>query len=289
MHHLGDLIPASWADIHSSCITHDLAVLKNTYRHNGNSMPEPIKEVAPIIQHAANVCNNYTADFIAMINSFTPDALANGFSTLVGALVGAMLAYFLQRKSQKSVDHEIAQVAGHQLMFALLQQINCLVLIQRDFVFEHIESPGRFLSIPPTPPFDIKKNVLDLPELSFLLNSKDGRAILYDYYIAQENYIEAISQWNMRSSMHLEKVQPALAANGLKSGEAISEEMLQQVLGAHVYGSMVNSTENCIISLRRSFQKLSAVKVDARAYLVRRFKTEDFTDFSIPENFGLSD
>jgi hypothetical protein len=248
-----------------------------------------------LLKKIIEVSTNFLSDFMntlsELIQKVTPDAFANGFSTLVGAFFGAVLAYFLQRKFQKTTETETAEVAGHKLMFSLLQQINTLVLIQRDYIFEHLQNPFRFLSIPAMSQHDLKKNILELPDLSFLLNSKDGRAVLYNFYIAQENYIEAMSQLNLRSTLHLEKIQPALAASGIQQGAEISEEELRLKLNldSHVYGAIINSTNNCIISIQRAYEKLSAVKIEARVYLVRRFKTEDFTEFSIEESYGLTE
>jgi hypothetical protein len=225
----------------------------------------------------------------ALFTKISADALANGFATLVGALFGAMLAYVLQRKFQKSADHKNDLSSAHRLMFALLQQINTIVLIQRDYVYNEIKSPGRFLSIPATPPYDTTKNILQLPELAFLLTTKEARTILYDFYLAQENYIEALNQWNIRSTLHLDKVQPSLAASGIANGSTITPETLQNALGVHLFGSIVNSTDNCIETLQRAFQKLAAVKVKARAYLVVKFKTNDFTDFDFPDTYGLAE
>lgn len=228
-------------------------------------------------------------DIATIIKPITPDALANGFATFSGALFGAMLAYVLQRRFQKSLDHKSAHTAAHRLMFALLQQINTIVLIQRDYVHEHLSNPARFISIPATPHYDTAKNVLQLSELAFLIETKEGRVILYEFYIAQDNYIEAINQWNLRSTLHLKHVQPALAASEVPNGGIITKETLeQQILGVHVYGSIVNSTENCIVSLQRAFQKLAAVKIETRDYLVARFNSNDFTDFDFPETYGLA-
>ena len=198
-----------------------------------------------------------------------------------------MLAYALQRRFQKTLEWKSAKTAGHRLMFALLQQINTIILIQRDYVHEEIASPGRFLSIPATPSFDTNKHALQLPELAFLLDDQEGRGILYEFYIAQENYIEALNQWNLRSALHLEKVQPVLAASGIQSETTLTEAELRNVLGAHTFGSIVNSTDNCIVALQRAFQKLAGIKTKVRPYLVRRFKSKDFTDFDLPETFGL--
>ena len=244
--------------------------------------------LATSVAVAAGTPISVATDLATMIKPFTPDALANGFATLIGALIGAMLAYALQRRFQKSIQHRNDHAAAHRLMFALLQQINTIILIQRDYIYNELENPGRYLSIPATPPFDTVKNVLQLPELAFLLDTKEGRAILYDFYVAQENYIEALNQWNIRSALHVEKVQPTLVASDLASGATITEDVLRHALGAHLFGSIFNSTENCIESLQRAFQKLSEIKVKARAYLVLRFSSDDFTDFNTPETYGLA-
>lgn len=228
-------------------------------------------------------------DFTNSIKPFTPDALANGFSTLIGALLGAMLAYVLQRRFQRSLENKSDLTAAHRLMFSLLQQINTIVLIQRDYVHSKLNDPGRFLSIPATPQFDTKKNTLELPELSFLLSDREGRAILYEFYIAQENYIEALNQWNLRSALHYERVQPVLSANGFQGSAVVTEAQLQAIMGHQLFGSIVNSTNGCIELLRRAFQKLVAVKVKARAHVVTRFKTNDFTDFDFPDTYGLTE
>jgi hypothetical protein len=246
---------------------------------------QPIASKATSVAMAAQSASG--TDLATWIKPFTPDSLANGFATLLGVLIGAMLAYALQRKFQNSLEHKKNLTAAHRLMFALFQQINTIMLIQRDYVYKEISNPGRFLSIPATPQFDTTKNVLELPELAFLLDTREGRTILYDFYLAQENYVEALNQWNIRSALHVEKVQPALAASGIENGSSIMQEALQMALGVHVLGSIVNSTENCIETLQRAFQKLAAVKNKARTYLVVRFNTNDFTDFDFPETFGL--
>lgn len=235
------------------------------------------------------VQSTFSSDWATIIKPFTADALANGLATLIGALVGAMLAYALQRKFQRSQDLKADLVSAHRLMFVLLHQINTIVLIQRDYVFPELKNSGRFLSIPATPPFDTRKNVLELPELSFLLCSNMSREILYDFYMAQESYIEALNQWNLRSALHLERIQPALAASSIPMGTMVTDKDLQKAFGTHLFGSIVNSTDNSIVSLKRSFERLIAVKQKTRPYLVRRFGTSDFTEFDFPETYGLTD
>jgi hypothetical protein len=169
----------------------------------------------------------------------------------------------------------------------ILDHVNTIVLIQRDYVFEHLSTPGRFISIPATPTFDTAKNTLQVPDLAFLIESKEGRAVMYDFYLAQENYAEALNQWNMRSAIHLGKVQPALATSTLPNGGVVPQEAIELVLGRHLYGTIVNSTDNCLETLQRAYAKLAEAKIKTRSYLVLRFKTNDFTDFDMPETYGL--
>lgn len=227
------------------------------------------------------------ADLAGVLKPFTPDAFANGLATLVGALVGAILAYGFQRRMQARVDERNALASAHRLIFSLFQQINTILLIQKDYVYAHLENLARFISIPATPKFDVEKNLLQAPDLGFLLDSKAGRAVMYDFWLAQENYVEALNQWNMRSELHYGKVQPALAASVIPNGGLVTQGDVELVLGRHLFGTIVNSTDNCLETLRRAYAKLADVKVKARTHLVERFKTNDFTDFDMTETFGL--
>ncbi len=174
-------------------------------------------------------------------------------------------------------------------MFALLQQTNTIILIQRDYVFPELKNRGRFLSIPASAPFDLGRNTLQSSDLSFLLDDKAGRSILHCFYMAQENYIETLTHWNARSTLHLEKAQPALAASGFVSGADVTEKQIEHALGTHVYGALVNVTDSCILSLQRTFRLLTDAKNKTRAYLVGRFGSDDFIDFDTPDVYGLDD
>jgi hypothetical protein len=221
--------------------------------------------------------------------AITADAMANGFATLVGALLGAMLAYWFQVRVLHAQEHKAALMSAHRTMFSLLQQINTIVLIQRDYVYPELKSLARHISIPATPPFDPAKNVLNISDLAFLLETGEGRFVLYEFYIAQENYVEAINHWNLRSNVHTQQVQPALAAAGLVGpGVPVTMEALEQAMGPLVFGTIVNATDDALIALRRAFEKLVASKDKVRAYAVKQFKSNDFLDFDFPETWGLT-
>ena len=111
---------------------------------------------------------------------------------------------------------------------------------------------------------------------------------MYDLYMAQENYIEAMRALNDRSVVHREDVQPRLATAGIGSGASVSMSDIHNALGDLVLGTIINSTEQSLDAMSRAFDKLAAIKVEFRSYAVDYFNTNDFTDFDFPETFGLT-
>ena len=112
--------------------------------------------------------------------------------------------------------------------------------------------------------------------------------VLYEFYMAQQNYIEALNHWNLRSIFHQQKIQPALEASNLTNGAIVRPEEIEKILGKMQYGTILNATNDCIVSLSRAFEKLAASKTKVRKYAVERFKTNDFTDFDFPDTYGLT-
>lgn len=218
----------------------------------------------------------------------TADAFANGFSTLVGALLGAGLAYWFQNLAAKRQARRAAVASAHRTLFMVLQQINTILLIQKDFVFDELKSPARYISIMAAAPFDVNRNIMRVDDVAFLLDDPQGRQVLYELYIAQDNYIETLNQWNLRSHLHLQQVQPALERAGFDPPQGITLEQIDKALGPLLAGAMKRATDNCVTTQQRTFERLIESKVKLRAYLVRRFTAaEKFMDFEFPETWGL--
>jgi hypothetical protein len=221
-------------------------------------------------------------------STFTADALMNGGATLVGAFLGAMIAFVLQLVLQHKQDRKNNLLSAHRILFCLLQQTNTILLTQKDFFYPHLKHPLRFITIPAIHEFDISKNLFDFASFGFLLESMRGRVIMYDLYMAQENYIEAMRALNDRSAVHRDDVQPKLAAAGIGSGASVGMSDIHNALGILVLGTIISSTEQSLDAMSRAFKKLAAVKIEFRAHAVDYFNSNDFTDFDFPETFGLT-
>ena len=211
----------------------------------------------------------------------------NGAATLIGAFLGAMLAFLFQLLLHSKQEQKAALMSAHRMLFCLLQQMNTIMLIQKDFVFPHLSDPGRFISIPAIHELDFEKNAYDFSMFGFMLKTNKSRMIMYDLYLAQESYIEALRALNERSRLHREEVQPRLASAGIGNGSTVTHDDVRQALGPFVFPSIVATTDQAIDALKSAFSKLAKSKQDFRAYVVERFKTKDFTDFDFPETYDL--
>ncbi len=217
------------------------------------------------------------------------DTWEKALLTLLGTFVGAMLAFLSQLALRKKEEKKAEQLAAHRILFCLFQQLNTLVLYQRDWVAPRKNSPVQFIEIPAASEFDLSKNLFDFTSFGFLLKSGAGRQIMYDLYLAQESYIETLRAINERSRMHRELLQPKLADSGIGSGKPVSMQNLSDVLGPLVHGSMVNATEQMLSSLQHAFAKLMTAKAAFRPFVVTYFESSDFTEFDFPESHGLAE
>lgn len=219
--------------------------------------------------------------------TFTDDAVISGAATLLGAFLGAMLAFVLQLLAQRRQERKADLMAAHRMLFCLLQQSNTLLLLQKDFIYPHLGDPGRFLSIPAVHSLDVTRNTFDFDTFDFMLETKRSRQVMYDLYLAQESYIEALRSLNERSRIHQNEVQPLLAKAGIRNGSEVTSLEIEQALGPHVFESIVNMTDQSLESVASAFQKLAACKSAFRGHVVEHFGTTDFTDYDFPDTFGL--
>jgi len=242
-------------------------------------------KAASTIESAPDVAAS-AADIAAVLKPFTPDALANGFSTLVGALFGAMLAFFLQYWFTRYQEKKASKASAHKILFFVFQQINTILMIQRDFVQPHLKDPLRFISIGATLDFEPEKHVVDYAAFAFMMESKESRAILYDLWLAQESYVEALRAWNMRSQFHNKEVQHKLAES-IQNGSMVSASEIEAALGVRVYDTITNATDAVLSNLKSAFVKLDGANTRLRTYVVAHFKSEDFTRFELPELYDI--
>ena len=122
--------------------------------------------------------------------------------------------------------------------------------------------------------------------MTIMLDRREGRAILYELSMAQENYRECLFMLNERSKVHRDQLQPAVDKAGIE-GVELNFDQLEWALGRMLMLSMIAMTDNTYSLLHRTFLKLSEVKDKARQYIVERFQTDDFSQMTFPEIHGI--
>lgn len=223
----------------------------------------------------------------SMVAGAASDTWEKALLTLAGTFVGAMLAFLSQIALRKREDRKVDLLAAHRILFCMFQQLNTIVLFQKEWVSPRKDSPVQFIEIPAASEFDLSKNLFDFSSFGFLLKSGEGRRIMFDLYLAQESYVETLRGINERSKMHRELLQPKLAEGAIGDGKPISLGELEKVLGPLVHGTMVNATAQMLSQLQHAFDKLITAKLAFRAFAVSYFKSNDFTEFEFPESYGL--
>lgn len=235
---------------------------------------------------AAPVASVASVDLQAIAS--TKDMWEKALLTLLSTFIGAMLAFITQIFLRKREERKVEQLAAHRIMFCLFQQMNTIVLFQRERIEPALNSPAKFIEIPAALDFDISTNLFDFASFGFLLKSGKGRQLMYDLHLAQECYITTLRAINERSRMHKDLLQPKLSEIGFEAGIPVSLQNFIKSLGPRVHGTMVNSTDQMISQLQYSFEKLSTAKLAFRIFAVSYFKTNNFTEFEFSETYGLT-
>jgi len=228
-----------------------------------------------------------TASVITPAVASTTDVWEKALLTLLGTFIGAMLAFLTQIFLRKKEERKAEQLAAHRILFCLFQQMNTIVLFQRERIMPAQNSPAQFVEIPATLEFETSTNLFDFASFGFLLKSSKGRQIMYDLHLAQECYITTLKAINERSRMHKDLLQPKLSEIGFEKGNSVSLPDLKKALGPRVHETMVNSTAQMISQLQHAFGKLSSAKSAFRTFAISYFKTANFTEFEFPETYGL--
>jgi hypothetical protein len=218
---------------------------------------------------------------------YLSDTWEKALLTLLGTFAGAMLAFLIQIALRRGEERKLEQLAAHRILFCLFQQLNTIVVFQKEWIAPRKESPVMFIEIPAALELDASTNLFDFESFGFLLKSRGGRQIMFNLYLAQECYIETLGIINERSRIHRELLQPKLSEIGVGAGVEISLQELEKLLGPLIHGTMNNSTVQMISQLQHAFQKLIAAKVEFRAFATVYFKSNDFKEFDFPETYGL--
>jgi hypothetical protein len=201
-------------------------------------------------------------------------------TTLFAAFFGAWFAYLFMTKQKLNEIRSTNIAAANRAIFVLLQQLNCLKLIQKDFLDPVRARPESFLAMLPILPDDHSEIRYDIYSLDFLLSTK-YKHLLLDIWIEQQRFREAIRVLNYRSNLHFSEVQPRLTAAGIQESKDYEIAKFEQVLGSQLYKTLKRTTEQVFYNVDRTLDSMDSLRVRLDAGLKDLFPEADFLKFEV--------
>lgn len=213
--------------------------------------------------------------------TFVKDYLPS-LTTLIGAFVGAWLAFEFQKRGEADKARKENLVAGNRTMLLLAQFVNELELIRRQII-DHVKTePARFLSMRPIllPPYDHLR--CETERLEFLLENKQGD-LLAEVLIEESRFHQAIQAVQYHSKIHLTEVQPILEKAGYMHGVTYTGTVgdLKRLLGERLAATMIQATDDVIQHVESTISSCTTVAAKLRAALKAIFPKEDVIRFEV--------
>jgi len=173
--------------------------------------------------------------------------LISPLTTLLAAFLGAWFAFLLQSRREKRNEKNANVAALNKVQINLVQQLNALTIFNKDFIQPYKEHPARWIAIPAAPHRDYSKLQIDGGSLSFLIENNLS-VLISKILVVEEKFKEVINIINLRSNVHIGRLQPRLEEIGFKEGEPFeaSPEAVEKMLGVRLVSELTRLTEGLI-------------------------------------------
>lgn len=202
--------------------------------------------------------------------------LASGLFALLGTFVGALLAFRLEEGKEKSKESVARKAALNRAIVVLGYQHN-EVRTYRDLVARYKTDIELAFSFPASQPPERIDVVQKFDDLTFLLNSNEPQ-VLFELIIEQIRFDQVLQSIRHRNAFYVEKVQPALSAEGLNNRQ-VSNVELKQRLGEYLYEGALMGARNILEHLNGSNESLPEMIANVRKVAKRLFPNDKFVSF----------
>ncbi len=198
------------------------------------------------------------------------ETLVTGLVTLVAAFAGSWYAFRLtdRERERQTVREQVAAV--NRAQFVLIQQFNALKQIQSQTIEPVRQHPGRFIAMRALLPIRGASSLIDADSLSFLLET-DDRELPFRMLIEQQRFETAVQALNERSRLHLDVLQPMLAAAGIKEGIGYSRANIVKALGEELVLRLERATDEAIEQVDITIKSCPALVETFYAAMKARF------------------
>jgi hypothetical protein len=190
--------------------------------------------------------------------------------TLVAAFAGSWYAFRLtdHARGRETIATNVAAV--NRAQFALIQRYNLLKVFRRESIDPVRTDEPRYVNMRPTLPLRELSAPLDLNSLSFLLET-DDRDVVIHLLIEEHRFETARQAINERFRLHIEEVQPRLAAGRIKEKSAFREDELVEALGEDLFLTLQRSTEEVVCEVDLTLASTLDLSARFHAAMKQRF------------------
>lgn len=200
-------------------------------------------------------------------------------------LVGAWLAFALERRRRNIETKKYEVALGNELLFKLFQMWNILKQYQKEVIKPVQEQP--------LPWFSLRNSIdqftddlrIDAEDCGFLFRSDDPD-IVSQIMIEQRRFNLAISLIKKRSQIMLEDVFPALSKAGVKENDKLSENDLVRIAGKDKISTVKQLGESIIQNVNEDSATLVETYRKLRGLLKKQFPNSKFIQVSFDQEKG---
>jgi hypothetical protein len=217
---------------------------------------------------ALHQVSNYWSEIIAAL------------TTLVAAFGGAWFAFLLQNRKERKRETNTNAEALNKVQITLTQQLNALTIFNKDFIQPYKNHPISWIAVPAAPHRDYSKLQIDGGSLAFLVE-KDASTLISKVLVVEEKFKEVMNVINLRSSIHVQQLQPKLAEMGFIEGEpfAFSLEKVESILGTQLVSGLKRLTNSLISITEDAIQSHEEIIKEIKATGIKIFPNKRILSF----------
>lgn len=206
--------------------------------------------------------------------------IITALTTLVAAFGGAWFAFLLQNRKEKKREANTNVEALNKVQITLTQQLNALTIFDKDFIRPFKNHPVNWIAVPAAPHRDYSTLQIDGGSLAFLVG-KDSSTLISKILVAEEKFKEVMNVINLRSSIHVQQLQPKLAEMGFIEGQPfnLSLEKVESILGAPLVSGLKRITNDLIAMTEDAIQSHEEIMKEIKATGVKIFPDKRILSF----------
>lgn len=163
-------------------------------------------------------------------------------ATLVAAYVGARSAFAFQREYQLQAEKRRQSAALNLTIFEVARVYNVILTIEKQFISEHRDHPGRGLMIMPAAAFVVDPPTFSFSDLTFLFDSSNPN-LLGELSLFEREVASTLAIIRERSKLHVDHLQPAVERLHRAHGEQFTLPQLVDELGPRYTTHLEKVTE----------------------------------------------